>query len=319
MLQPDVLECVSDITYECVYSTNPGGASAHDFAVPLLNGVIAGEYTLTMKIVDLETGQTVYEQASENGPFDLAPHQRAQANWTSPYSNWFDTHTYNISFHAEILQEDGSMEPSGNDRFFEIMFYDNIDVVILSNPTDQNRLQSVKMDLETMGMTYTQLRMDNWDTYGTPDWVEHYNKVLLPWQTDYNVYYGDYYEMMAQTRESDGLSLTETLEDYMTGGGTVQMHLGPYRNEYQPNRLPFGMDIAMRNQVNFTVDNRILHTNITIVDQFHPILWNQWWLACCSGRLRYRTSTGHTDATGMRRQNQRSYGNIPHSDSRYRL
>ena len=274
LLQPDVLECVSDITYECVYSTNPGGASAHDFAVPLLNGVIAGEYTLTMKIVDLDTGQTVYEEASENGPFDLAPHQRGQANWTSPYSSWYDGHTYNISFSAQIAQEDGSLEPSGNDRFFEILFYDNIDVAILSNPTDQNRLQSVKKDLEAMGMTYTQLRMQNWDTYGTPDWVEHYNKVLLPWQTDYNVYYGEYYEMLAQTRDSDGLSLTETLEDYMTGGGTVQMHLGPYRNEYQPNRLPFGMDIAMRNQVNFTMDNRILHTNITIVDQFHPILSN---------------------------------------------
>ncbi|MBO54013.1 MAG: hypothetical protein CMA76_03435, partial [Euryarchaeota archaeon] len=274
LLQPDVLECVSNITYECVYSTNPGGASAHDFAVPLLNGVIAGEYTLTMKIVDLDTGQTVYEEASENGPFDLAPHQRGQANWTSPYSSWYDGHTYNISFSAQIAQEDGSLEPSGNDRFFEILFYDNIDVAILSNPTDQNRLQSVKKDLEAMGMTYTQLRMQNWDTYGTPDWVEHYNKVLLPWQTDYNVYYGEYYEMLAQTRDSDGLSLTETLEDYMTGGGTVQMHLGPYRNEYQPNRLPFGMDIAMRNQVNFTMDNRILHTNITIVDQFHPILSN---------------------------------------------
>ncbi|MEC9001101.1 MAG: hypothetical protein VX779_00930, partial [Candidatus Thermoplasmatota archaeon] len=274
LLQPDVLECVSDITYECVYSTNPGGAAAHDFAVPLLNGVIAGEYTLTMKIVDLDTGQTVYEQSSENGPFDLAPHQRGQANWTAPYSSWYDGHTYNISFSAMIAQEDGSLESSGNDRFFEILFYDNIDVAILSNPTDQNRLQSVKKDLEAMGMTYTQLRMQNWDTYGTPDWVEHYNKVLLPWQTDYNVYYGDYYEMLDQTRESDGISLTETLEDYMTGGGTVQMHLGPYRNEYQPNRLPFGMDIAMRNQVNFTMDNRILHTNITIVDQFHPILSN---------------------------------------------
>tara|TARA_Y100000590_G_scaffold468732_1_gene652844 strand:- start:9341 stop:13429 length:4089 start_codon:yes stop_codon:yes gene_type:complete len=274
LLQPDVLECVSDITFECVYSTNPGGASAHDFAVPLLNGVIAGEYTLTMKIVDLDTGQTVYEESSENGPFDLAPHQRGQANWTAPYSSWYDGHTYNISFSAQIAQENGSLEPSGNDRFFEILFYDNIDVAILSNPTDQNRLQSVKKDLEAMGMTYTQLRMQNWDTYGTPDWVEHYNKVLLPWQTDYNVYYGDYYQMLDQTRESDGLSLTETLEDYMTGGGTVQMHLGPYRNEYQPNRLPFGMDIAMRNQVNFTMDNRILHTNITIVDQFHPILSN---------------------------------------------
>ena len=275
LLQPDVLECVSDITYECVYSTNHRQqTSAHDFSVPLLNGVIAGEYTLTMKIVDLVSGQTVYEESSENGPFDLAPHQRGQANWTAPYSDWYDGHTYNISFHAEIMQEDGSMEPSGNDRFFEILFYDDIDIAILSNPTDQNRLQSVKKDLEAMGKTYTQLRMENWDTYGTPDWVEHYDKVLLPWQTDYNVYYGEYYQKLAQTRDSDGLSLTETLEDYMTGGGTVQMHIGPYRNEYQPNRLPFGMDIAMRNQVNFTVDNRILHTNITIVDQFHPILSN---------------------------------------------
>ena len=98
--------------------------------------------------------------------------------------------------------------------------------------------------------------------------------MLLPWQTDYNVYYGEYYEALAETRESDGLSLTETLEDYMTGGGTVQMHLGPYRNEYQPNRLPFGMDIAMRNQVNFTVDNRIHYSNLSIIDRYHPILSN---------------------------------------------
>ena len=269
LLQPDVLECVADITYECVYPIDD--ASAHSFAVPLLNGVIAGEYEITMKVVDLDTGQTVYEQDSDNGPFDLEPHARAQANWTNPYNSWYDGHTYNISFYG-ILTEDS--EPSGNDRYFEIQFYDNIDVAILSNPTDQNRLQSVKKDLEAMGKTYTQLRLENWDTYGTPDWVEHFDKVLLPWQTDYNVYYGEYYEALAETRESDGLSLTETLEDYMTGGGTVQMHLGPYRNEYQPNRLPFGMDIAMRNQVNFTVDNRIHYSNLSIIDRYHPILSN---------------------------------------------
>ena len=269
LLQPDVLECVADITYECVYPIDD--ASAHNFAVPLLNGVIAGEYEITMKVVDLGTGQTVYEDSSDNGPFDLEPHARAQANWTSPYNSWYDSHTYNISFYG-ILTEDN--EPSGNDRYFEIQFYDNIDVAILSNPTDQNRLQSVKKDLEAMGKTYTQLRLENWDTYGTPDWVEHFDKVLLPWQTDYNVYYGEYYEALAETRESDGLSLTETLEDYMTGGGTVQMHLGPYRNEYQPNRLPFGMDIAMRNQVNFTVDNRIHYSNLSIIDRYHPILSN---------------------------------------------
>ena len=269
LLQPDVLECVADITYECVYPIDD--ASAHSFAVPLLNGVIAGEYEITMKVVDLDTGQTVYEEDSDNGPFDLEPHARAQANWTNPYNSWYDGHTYNISF-SGILTEDS--EPSGNDRYFEIQFYDNIDVAILSNPTDQNRLQSVKKDLEAMGKTYTQLRLENWDTYGTPDWVEHFDKVLLPWQTDYNVYYGEYYEALAETRESDGLSLTETLEDYMTGGGTVQMHLGPYRNEYQPNRLPFGMDIAMRNQVNFTVDNRIHYSNLSIIDRYHPILSN---------------------------------------------
>ena len=269
LLQPDVLECVADITYECVYPIDD--ASAHSFAVPLLNGVIAGEYEITMRVVDLGTGQTVYEEDSDNGPFDLEPHARAQANWTSPYNSWYDGHTYNISFYG-ILTEDN--EPSGNDRYFEIQFYDNIDVAILSNPTDQNRLQSVKKDLEAMGKTYTQLRLENWDTYGTPDWVEHFDKVLLPWQTDYNVYYGKYYEALAETRESDGLSLTETLEDYMTGGGTVQMHLGPYRNEYQPNRLPFGMDIAMRNQVNFTVDNRIHYSNLSIIDRYHPILSN---------------------------------------------
>ena len=269
LLQPDVLECVADITYECVYPIDD--ASAHSFAVPLLNGVIAGEYEITMKVVDLDTGQTVFEEDSDNGPFDLEPHARAQANWTSPYNSWYDGHTYNISFYG-ILTEDN--EPSGNDRYFEIQFYDNIDVAILSNPTDQNRLQSVKKDLEAMGKTYTQLRLENWDTYGTPDWVEHFDKVLLPWQTDYNVYYGEYYEALAETRESDGLSLTETLEDYMTGGGTVQMHLGPYRNEYQPNRLPFGMDIAMRNQVNFTVDNRIHYSNLSIIDRYHPILSN---------------------------------------------
>jgi hypothetical protein len=269
LLQPDVLECVADITYECVYPIDD--ASAHSFAVPLLNGVIAGEYEITMKVVDLDTGQTVFEEDSDNGPFDLEPHARAQANWTNPYNSWYDGHTYNISFYG-ILTEDS--EPSGNDRYFEIQFYDNIDVAILSNPTDQNRLQSVKKDLEAMGKTYTQLRLENWDTYGTPDWVEHFDKVLLPWQTDYNVYYGEYYEALAETRESDGLSLTETLEDYMTGGGTVQMHLGPYRNEYQPNRLPFGMDIAMRNQVNFTVDNRIHYSNLSIIDRYHPILSN---------------------------------------------
>jgi len=268
LMQPDVLECTTDITYECIYPIDD--SSAHSFAVPLLNGVIAAEYQVTMKIVDQTTGQTVFEEDAENGPFDLAPHQRGQANWTAPYNSWYDGHEYNISFYA-VFTEDGEL--SGNDRFFLITFMDEIDVLILSNPTDQNRLQRVKEDLQSMGMTYTQLRVSDWDTYATPDWVEHYNKVLLPWQTDYNVVYGQYYTLLAQTRESDGLSVVDTLQEFMSvDGGTVQMHLGPYQNAYDPNNLPFDMSIKDRNQFNFTVDNRILFENLSIEDQFHPIM-----------------------------------------------
>jgi len=271
LMQPNVLDCATDITYKCVYPANPDGdfSKSHDFSLPLLNGVIAGEYIITMKIVDLTTGATVLEKTADNGPFNLDPHNRATANWSSPYSGWEDGHLYNISFSA-VLGSDG--EKSGNDRYFEILFKDEIDVLILSNPTDQNRLQRVKLDLESMGKTYTQLRVNDWVNYATPDWVEHYDKVLLPWQTDYNVVYGNYYDMLAETRDSDGLSLTTTLEQYMHAGGTVQMHLGPYRNNYMPDQLPFGIDIAMRNQFNFTMDNRIGYDNISIEDPFHPIL-----------------------------------------------
>ena len=265
LMQPDILECVSDITYKCVYTFD--SVSEHSFSVPLLNGVIAGEYELMMKVVDMNSGQTVYEQSADNGPFNLDPHARDFANWSTPYSGWYDGHEYNISFYA-ILTEDG--EQSGNDRYFEIEFKNNVDVAILSNPTDQNRLQRVKQDLESMGMSYTQLMTDDWERYATENWLDHYDKILMPWQTDYNVVYGEYYETLSATRDSDGLSVTEVLEAYMVNGGTLQIHLGPYRNEYQPNRLPFGMDIAMRNQWNNTVTNE----DLVVVDAYHPLLEN---------------------------------------------
>ena len=123
-----------------------------------------------------------------------------------------------------------------------------------------------------MNLTYTQLRVSDWDTYATPDWIEHYNKVLLPWQTDYNVVYGNYYEIMDTTRETDGLSVVDVLENFMVEGGTVQMHLGPYQNEYDPGRLIFDMAIKDRNQYNFTTDNRINYADLSIDDPYHPIL-----------------------------------------------
>ena len=114
--QADVMECVTDITYKCVYPIDD--ARAHSFSVPLLNGVIEGEYGLSMSIVDLDTNQEVYAATADNGPFVLQPHDRAFANWSQPYNNWVDGHTYNISFSADVTKEDGTIEPSGNVRFF---------------------------------------------------------------------------------------------------------------------------------------------------------------------------------------------------------
>jgi hypothetical protein len=277
LLQPDVLDCVADAVYSCVYSTNPQGQKSHDFSVPMLNGVIEGVYEVTMKIVDEDTGQTVvYEQASDNGPFVLDPHQRSQANWTSPYDLWFDSHTYNISFQATLIE---TGEDSGNERYFDIEFLDKIDVAILSNPTDQNRLQRVKQDLSAMNKTYTQLEVDDWDVYGMGDWLEHYSKVLLPWQTDYSVEYGDYYELLGTPNtENAGITLTEALIEFMREGGTLQVHLGPYYSDYvdmDPNardRLPFGMNVVMRDHFNDTVDHRVLFNNTSLIDPFHPLM-----------------------------------------------
>ena len=65
LMQPDILDCTTDITYACVYTTNKNqqgvyGASSHDFVLPLLNGVIEAEYQLAMRILDEDTGQIVY-------------------------------------------------------------------------------------------------------------------------------------------------------------------------------------------------------------------------------------------------------------------
>ena len=93
---------------------------------------------------------------------------------------------------------------------------DHIDIAILSDPTDQSRLQRVKGDLDAMNKTYTQLEVEDWSIYGKTDWLEHYSKVLLPWQTDYNVEYGDYYEILGTPNPDNAdLTLTETLVDFM--------------------------------------------------------------------------------------------------------
>ena len=184
LLQPNVLDCVGDVTYECVYPISP--TSAHTYSLPILNGVIEGVYEVTMTVVDTTTGQTVWQANSDNGPFDLVPHQRTFANWSigsnvevgsnGMFNSWEDSRKYNLSWAAKLVSDDSD---NGNVRFFEITFMDDIDVAILSNPTDQNRLQRVKSDLEAMGMVYTQFRTSEWEDYVTQDWAGVYDKICL--------------------------------------------------------------------------------------------------------------------------------------------
>ena len=131
-----------------------------------------------------------------------------------------------------------------------------------------------------MNKTYTQLEVEDWNVYGMEDWLEHYSKVLLPWQTDYSVEYGDYYELLGTPNPDNAdITLTETLIEFMREGGTLQVHLGPYYSDYDdiqnpnsPDRLPFGMNVVMRDHHNDTVDHRVLSENVSLIDPYHPLM-----------------------------------------------
>ena len=87
---------------------------------------------------------------------------------------------------------------------------------------------------------------------------------------------------MLGTENPNNADLTgiEVIETFMSNGGTVQIHLGPYRDYYQDTTdterisVPFDLDIAMRNRVNLTIDQRIKSENLSFNDPFHPIMKN---------------------------------------------
>ncbi|MEE3083123.1 MAG: hypothetical protein VX320_03410, partial [Candidatus Thermoplasmatota archaeon] len=265
LLRPDVLDCVED-TVGCAYPIDQ--VEQHAFNVPLINGVLDGEYNIKLKIEDMDTSTVVYDSNSDNSPLALAPHDRADASWASvePASGWVDGHKYNLTFYAELT--DGS--ESGNIRYYHVTMADTIDVAILSNPTDQGRLEAVKDDLDAMGMTYTQFRVDDWDRYVTPLWMNHYGKILLPWQTENNVVNGFYYDQLSTTRASDGLSPMEVITNRMQAGATLQMHLGPYRSAYQGGKLPYDMDVLNRN----TAGNEVVYSSVSVHNWHHPMMAN---------------------------------------------
>jgi len=253
LYRPNVLDCVEDATYDCVYPID--AAMTHQFEVPLSNGVLAGDYNIYMDIVD-SSGTTVSSVISTNSPITMASHENTDATF-QPYNGWSDGETYNIQFYAKLT--DGTA--SGNMRNFTITFADSVDVAILSNPTDQNRLQSVKEDLESMGMTYTQFRQDDWNTYLESGWLTHYDKILLPWQTDTNVQAGNYYGRLGES------ATQTTLENFMLGGGTIEIHLGPYATGLD-DKLLYEMGILDRS----TAGNSIQHGDTNIMDPYHPLL-----------------------------------------------
>jgi len=256
LLRPNVLDCVEDVSMPCAYPID--NAKTHQFELELINGVLEGDYNVFMQITDVGTGTAETPVASTNSPQTLAPHARSNATF-QPYTGWQDGHTYNIQFYAELI--DGTS--SGNMRNFTITFYDNIDVAILSGTTDQNRLEKVKQDLSSMGMTYTQYRQGDWDDYFDDDWLSHYQKILLPWQTNANVIAGSYYQELGET------GLQNTLENFMLAGGTVEMHIGPNaESDSDAGKLLYEMDILNRD----TAGTQIEHDDLAIIDPYHPLL-----------------------------------------------
>ncbi len=264
--KPNSLACLKDATYKCVMPID--NATTHDFSLAATNGVLSGDYRFYQDIEDITGTPELKTTLTANGGqlTSLEPHERVEVTF-SPWNDWEDGHTYNISFYAELA--DGSS--SGNIRSFNATFQYDIDIAILSDATDLGRLEKVKEDLEGMGMSYTQYTMKDWDEYLTSSWLTHYNKVLLPWQSELSA--KDTSQGGKGYYEAIGTSMNKlNLENFMAAGGTVEMHLGPYHNYYvsQNGRLPFAVDVLDKN----TAGNQVTFSQVDIADPYHPLLDN---------------------------------------------
>ena len=264
--KPSTLACLDDGTYECVLPID--GSLAHSWDLRATNGVLGGDYMFYMTVFDETDGMQVHQASSSSTTTALASNERIDLTFPS-FNNWMDGHTYNISFHAELANGN----PSGNVRYFHATFADQIDVAILSDSTA--RTSTIKEDLQTLGMSYTQFAINDWTTYLDSGWMTHYDKILLPWQDDVaakDVESGGrgYYQKLGSTANR------QTLESFMSAGGTVQAHLGPQGTQIYGldvglnGRLPFGMDVQSRD----TPGTKILYTGLDIADPFHPIMDN---------------------------------------------
>jgi hypothetical protein len=261
--KPDQLSCLTDVVLDCVLPID--SALTHDWSLSATNGVLQGDYTFHMNVEDMADGSQAHSTTA--GPSQtLSPHQRIEVSFT-PWNGWQDGHQYNISYYATLA--DGS--ESGNTRYFHAGFADNVDVAILSG--DTTRTATIKEDLVLLGMTYTQYDITDWEEYLDLGWLSHYDKVLMPWQDVNSAKPNDeggkgYYEKIGLTSNSNAL------KNFMSAGGTVQVHLQDLTDYYEYSSstggslLPFDMDVQPRN----TQETAVTYNSMVVGDPYHPIL-----------------------------------------------
>ena len=261
--KPDQISCLDDVILDCVLPID--SAKMHDWSLAATNGVLQGDYTFHMTVVDEADGSQVHTTTA--GPsVTLGAHERTTVSFT-PWNGWMDGHSYNISSHATL--PDGST--SGNVRYFHATFADHVDIAILSG--DSTRVSAIKEDMVILGMSYTQYDINDWDDYLDLGWMTHYDKVIMPWQEVNTAKPSDeggkgYYELIG------GSSNQNVLKSFMSAGGTVQVHLSGATDYYEyssstgESLLPFDMDIQPRN----TPETRVTYSNMEVADPYHPIL-----------------------------------------------
>ncbi len=294
--KPNTLNCLNDQTLECVMPID--SALTHDWTVKATNGVLAGDYVFNMNIFDMTAGSQAHTTTA--GPAQsLDSHQLIDVSFT-PWNGWQDGHEYNISFDAELANGN----PSGNVRYFHATFADSVDVAILSDTSP--RTSAIKEDLNLLGMTYTQFDINDWDTYFLSGWFTHYDKIVLPWQTDIaakDIENGGrgYYQKLGSTANKN------TLEGFMYAGGTVQAHLGPQGSQVYgleqglSGRLPFGLNIQSKN----LGETPITYAETNFADPYHPLMENVD-LAAFQG-----FDASSTVATAVLDTNSQSANNVP--------
>lgn len=263
--KPDTLSCLDDVTLACVLPID--AALKHSWDFQATNGVLDGDYVFHMDVHDLADGSLVHATTTGQA-VSLTSQQKTDVSFT-PFNGWIDGKTYNISFYAKLANG----ASTGNVRYFHAGFADNIDVAILSDTS--TRTSYIKEDLALLGMSYTQYQINDWNTYFDAGWFTHYDKIILPWQEqnqakDTQFGGSGYYQYIGEPARRT------ILENFMSAGGTVQVHLAPHGSQIYgldqglQGRLPFGLDIQSRN----TPDKQITYTNMELADPYHPFMDN---------------------------------------------